>query len=147
MSKEDNELFTPSPDEANTDKKEKSERPKKKRAATRKGDVFTADDCTAKIFQLYNLTGKMLKTDGKMREKDFVEEGAALSRLTEKYPIVSFVMKMLDPVFFALGTFNKFNTHFSEFTARKKQEKIEKKLADAGGQVPLEIVQNHPTQL
>lgn len=135
------ELFDRPSDLGNTDKpKEKeSKPPKKKRAKPSKSDVFTVDDCTGKIFQLYKLYNKLLATEPTFKEKDFTEEGAALSRLTEKYTMVSVGMKMLDPLFFALGTFNKFSGHFSEFNARKKRERAARKAQEQGqGMISIE---------
>lgn len=139
------ETFGPSPDgtdEANTDKPKRKRAPSQGSSRPRKGDVFTADDCTSKIFQLYTLTGRVLRTTkGARKEKDFTEEGQSLSRLSEKYMLVSVALKMLDPVFLTIGVANKFMDHFGEYADRKKQEKAAKK-AEQSGIASVEIVGN-----
>lgn len=127
----DEKLFGASPDDpGNTDEPKRPKRPA--RSKPKKGDVFAADECTEKLHQLDALCSRIMQTSKKRKASDFAEEGAALSRLSEKYVIVSIVLKSLDPLFFIVGTANKFGEHFSEFSKRKKAEKEARRAAENG---------------
>lgn len=135
MAKDTDPLFSASPDDnpENTDAKPKRQRQKSTSTRKKKSDSFSVDDCSAKLFQLYTVLGKVLQTNPKTKRKesDFIEEAAALSRMSEKYPVVATILKFLDPVFFALGAYSKFSEHVTEFADRKKAEREMKKQAAA----------------
>jgi hypothetical protein len=126
MSKEDNQNIF--------DETEIKEEPKKKRGrqpgyspnnSTKTNKVeFSADECTAKIFQVYNIIGRFKKSDRQRLQVDFIEEGTALSRISGKYPIVSTVLKLFDPLFLLIGIINKFSDHFPKKPKKVKEVPI-----------------------
>lgn len=136
------------------DLKEDGEPKKRKRSPSskaKKGDAIAAEECTQRIHQSYGLIGKLFRSSKTRRETDFKEEGAMLSRLSEKYAIVAFILKWLDPIFFVVGIWTKFSEHADETIARRKEEKERKALQtvphldESGAGETDHVYHNNPT--
>lgn len=131
------EQFIPPDDLANTDTKKRvrDRTGERERAASKKkgGEVLSVGECQEKIHAIYKIVGKVLGTQEQHREKDFTEEGAILSRLSEKYAIVGGILKTLDPLFLAVGLSNKFSHHVSEWMAKRKAAREAKQAAKQNG--------------
>lgn len=130
-------LFTPDPellkqqppDEDDKKKDSKPDKPKRERKPT-KAEIFTAQDCTDKLHRLwtayYNVT---MSTRPKRPLKDFEADGESLARIADQYDIVRKVLKSLDPLFLALGSYNKFAELTVDWIRKSKEKREAKKLA------------------
>ncbi len=122
------------------------EKPPKAEAKTRgkrtTADKHSANECTQKIFQLWSFTHRI--TNSKvpiLKETDFQEEGAGLSRLSAKYAIIAIILSMLDPMFVCVGIYNKFHGFATEgFDKWKNRKQIinMKKKQNVNGDVSYE---------
>jgi hypothetical protein len=126
--------------QASDDKQPKEE--KKPRAKRTTAEKHSANECTQKIYQLWAFTHRVTNSKLPMlKESDFSEEGAGLSRLSEKHVMIALALKVLDPMFVCVGIYNKFHGFANEgFTRWKDRKQVinMKKKQGANGDVTYE---------
>lgn len=122
-------------DQEHDEFKEQDQQPRKRaprKPSGKKGETIAVEECTQRVHQAYGLTGKLFRSSKSRNEKDFKEEGAMLSRLSEKHSVIATILKWLDPIFFVVGIWNKFSEHGEEMRERKAQAKRDKANRQAG---------------
>lgn len=81
---------------------------------------LSVDECTEKIYQLFNLPFKILGKRVVYEKSDFKQEGEALCRIANKYPTVSSIILLFDPIYLIGSLLEKLNTTIK---ANPKQQK------------------------
>lgn len=121
--------------EAGSDLDEKPEKKQRKpRKKTAKSSApISAEECTMRLYQGYQIFGKATGSSATREKSEFKEEGAMLSRMSEKFPIVALILNFLDPIFFILAIFTKYSDHWSIVRERRNNRKREREEAKAAG--------------
>lgn len=101
-----------------TEKTKISKRGRKSTGA--KAPKLSPDECTEKIYQLFNLPFKILGKRIVYQKSDFKQEGETLCRIANKYPTISSIILLFDPIYLIGSLLEKLNTTIK---ANPKQQK------------------------
>lgn len=109
--------------EINLDEEDKKTTKIKKKSKKSKKINFSIEEIQEKFVKLFGGVAYLLKIENDYEENDFYEESKDIVRLSEKYPALSHVLTILDPLFLVLGIVNKVSEMVKKVN-RKKQESI-----------------------
>ena len=83
---------------------------------------LSADECTEKIYQLFNLPFKILGKRVVYEKSDFKQEGETLCRIAGKYPIISHIILLFDPLYLIGSLLEKLNTTIKANPPKQKNK-------------------------
>lgn len=93
-----------------------------RKANTTKSTKLTAEECTEKIYQLFNLPFKILGKRVVYQKSDFKQEGETLCRIAGKYPIISNIILLFDPLYLIGSLLEKLNTTIKANPQKQKNK-------------------------
>ena len=90
---------------------------------------FAVEEIQEKLSLLFNAMAAILKIDKEYKPNNFVEESKDIVRLSQKYPFISSVLSILDPLSLILNLSKKF---LEILKLKQKRDKASKKENEEG---------------
>lgn len=103
-------------------------RPKRTRQSKPKGKPtsVTADEAKVSFFNLFRVTGKVVRSRTEFAEKRFANMGKVYADMASQFPALAFVLKLINPLVFV----GEFFDAWSEMWAARPQKAAQDEVID-----------------